>query len=845
MLYYAVVGLIAAADLLIVNYDILFQRDDRQSIPAIGIYKKLLYGILLYYITDIMWGILDSYHIVSWLYFDTVIYYIAMALDVMLWTQYVVKYLAVENIFGRILFYTGQIFFVAVVAVTALNFFTPILFWFDASDTYQAGLARHIQLSFQIVLLLLTSAYALRAMMQVDSAVKIRYRAIFLFGLVVGLMLLIQLQYPLLPLYTIGFMLGTNLIHTFVFKGELERYRQVVRESMQKAEAQEKVSQAKNEFLSTMSHEIRTPINTILGMNEVILRECNDDNIIRYSENVKTAGNMLLGIINDILDFSKIESGKIEIIPVKYNLLSLLNDLVNMVQKRANDKGLDITLDFDKNTPKWLWGDEVRIKQVILNILTNAVKYTEKGSVTFSVGFKRIERSPDQIWLCVSVKDTGIGIRPEDIDRLFLKFERVEEMRNRNVEGTGLGLPITKKLLELMGTSLQVESIYGEGSNFFFKLEQKVIDWEPLGDWESRIHSMSLGHQKYHERFTAPKAAILVVDDNPMNLMVFKSLLKQTKVQIDTADGGYDGLSLAKDKKYDVIFLDHMMPEMDGIETLQEMRAEAGGRNITTPVICLTANAISGAREKYIEAGFSDYLTKPVDSGRLEDMLISYLPKDKVETVQEEGTNKKSETEKLTDIPKILAPLQGQEWIDLHIGIQNSGDVDSYLPLLQIFYESLDERAVEIEGYYNAGNIKDYTTKVHALKSSARLIGAMEFGEEAQVLENAGKAGDQVYIHEHHEAFMAKYRSFKEPLAEVFVEPEEDKPEADMGFLEGVYEDIRLAAAENDMDTLEDIFTDMEEYSMPEPEQERWERLKAAVEQQNLADIANILNNNP
>ncbi|WP_051533441.1 ATP-binding protein [Anaerovibrio sp. RM50] len=843
MFYYALIGLIAAADLLIVNYDILFNRDERQSIPALGTYKKLLYGILLYYTTDIMWGILDSNHMVSWLYFDTVIYYIAMALDVMLWTQYVVKYLAAENIFGRIMSYTGQIFFVVVVAVTAVNFFNPILFWFDDSGTYQAGLARHIQLAFQIVLLFLTSAYAFKAMMQADSAAKIRYRAIFLFGLVVGFMLLIQLQYPLLPLYSIGFMMGTKLIHTFVFKGELERYRQGMLESMQKVEAQEKVSQAKSEFLSNMSHEIRTPINTILGMNEVILRECNDENIINYSENVKIAGNMLLGLVNDILDFSKIESGKIEIISDEYDLSVVLNDVVNMVKQRADEKGLEISLDFDQDIPRVLWGDEVRIRQILSNLLTNAVKYTEKGSVTFSVGFKAVENDEDKVLLCVSVKDTGIGIKPEDMDRLFLKFERMDKRRNRNVEGSGLGLSITQKLLELMGTTLQVESIYGEGSNFFFQLEQNVIDWEPLGDWESYARTLALEHRNYRERFTAPEATILVVDDNPMNLMVFKSLLKQTKVQIDMANDGYEAFSLAKDKKYDMVFLDHMMPGMDGIETLHEMRAEMGGLNIATPIICLTANAIAGAREEYLAAGFTDYLSKPVNSVKLEDMLLAYLPTEKIHEISdEENIWDNTAPAENTEIPEKLAPLQDQDWIDISLGIQNSGDLEAYMPLLEIFYESMDEKANEIEEYYQSGNIKDYTIKVHALKSSARLIGATDFGEEAQKLENAGKAEDMEYIRGHHRDFMEKYRSFKEPLGEVFATQEaEDKPLADAELLEGVIEEIRAAAEDMDGDRLEDIFAEMEEYKIPEAQAELYNKLKAATAQLDYEGILKLL----
>ena len=592
----------------------------------------------------------------------------------------------------------------------------------------------------------------------------------------------------------------------------------------------EKASQAKSEFVSNMSHEIRTPINAILGMNEVILRECEDDKILAYSENVRVAGNTLLGLVNDILDFSKIEAGKIEIIPVEYDLSSTLNDLVNMIHVRADGKGLDLIVDFDPETPKQLCGDEVRIKQVITNILTNAVKYTEKGSVNFSVGFERVEEEPDSVLLCVSVADTGIGIKPEDMGKLFSKFERIEEKRNRNVEGTGLGMTITKRLLEKMDSSLQVESTYGVGSTFSFVLRQRVVQWEPLGDYTVSHHdAMMKKRKKYHEKFTAPEAQVLVVDDNPMNLMVFKSLLKQTKVKIDTANDGDEALSLMQGKKFDLIFLDHMMPKKDGIETLQELRGQIGGPNLNTPAICLTANAIAGAREQYIEAGFDEYLTKPIDSGKLEDALLAFLPKEKIEAASAEESE--AEETKPVEISEILAPLREQEWIDLSLGIQNSGGAEAYLPLLKIFSESIKGTAEEIDGHYAAEDWKNYTIKVHALKSSARLIGAAAFGEEAQLLENAGKSGDIEYIRGHHEAFMAKYRSFAAPLSEVFTETdtEEEKPEADAELMEGVFEEIRLAAEDMDGDRLEDIVAEMEAYRIPEAQAELYGKLKEAT----------------
>ena len=391
--------------------------------------------------------------------------------------------------------------------------------------------------------------------------------------------------------------------------------------------AAEAANKSKSQFLSNMSHEIRTPINAILGMNEMILREESNSTILEYAENIRTAGNTLLGLVNDILDFSKIEAGKMEIIPVEYALSSLLNDLVNMIQSRADKKGLKFQINADKNLPSELFGDEIRIKQIATNILTNAVKYTEKGSVTLTVTFKEI--SDNTIKLCFSVKDTGIGIKPEDIKKLFSAFERIEEKRNRAIEGTGLGMNITQRLLNMMNSQLDVHSVYGEGSEFSFEVEQKVINWHALGNFEESFRNALSQHKKYREKFTAPNAKILVVDDTVMNLTVVKGLLKQTKIQIDTAESGYEALKLIAQNKYDILFLDHRMPGIDGIETLHRMKELAGNLNKNTPTISLTANAISGARKMYIDAGFNDYLTKPIDSEqcRLKKFKLSPMMK--------------------------------------------------------------------------------------------------------------------------------------------------------------------------------------------------------------------------
>ena len=416
------------------------------------------------------------------------------------------------------------------------------------------------------------------------------------------------------------------------------------------AEAANQANEAKSLFLSTMSHDIRTPMNAIIGMNEMILRDSREDDTRMYAENIRTAGNTLLGIINDILDFSKIEAGKMEIIDVDYNIASLLNDLVNMVQRKAEEKGLTFELDVDSKIPSVLHGDELRIKQVITNILSNAVKYTKEGGIVFAVSASKCRTEEDSVILHVSIRDTGIGIKPEDLDKLFVAFERIEEKKNRNIEGTGLGMAIAQNFLSLMGSKIQVESQYGKGSVFSFDLKQKVADWEPLGAFDAAFKRYLSERKQYTSNFTAPKARILVVDDTQMNLKVFVSLLGKTKIQIDTAESGDAGIELFHKKTYDLIFLDHMMPNKDGIETLQEMKACLDTPNRKTPVICLTANAVSGMREMYIEAGFDDYLTKPIDTERLEAMLLRYLPTDLVEKAVDDMPEVKQQSDAVQSI---------------------------------------------------------------------------------------------------------------------------------------------------------------------------------------------------
>lgn len=388
-------------------------------------------------------------------------------------------------------------------------------------------------------------------------------------------------------------------------------------------EEAEQANLAKSKFLANMSHEIRTPINTIMGMNELILREDVSDYVRSYSSDIERASKTLLSIINDILDFSKIESGKMSIIPQEYETAKTLIDLTKMLQVKANEKSLKTEIHIDEKIPKTLKGDAVRINQIVLNILSNAVKYTDEGTITFTV--KILNQTPDYVDLEFSVQDTGIGIRPEDRDKLFQTFQRLDEKRNATIQGTGLGLSITRQLLLLMDSDLQLESEYQKGSRFFFQLHQEIIDAAPIGNITAPNSEALAPTKVFKPTLRCPNARILVIDDTALNLAVVKGLLRPTKVQLDTGKSGAECLELIKKNHYDIIFLDHMMPEMDGIETLKNIQStEHLCKDV--PVLILTANAIIGAKEMYLEQGFVDYLSKPVSGMDLEKCLSTYLP---------------------------------------------------------------------------------------------------------------------------------------------------------------------------------------------------------------------------
>ncbi len=522
-------------------------------------------------------------------------------------------------------------------------------------------------------------------------------------------------------------------------------------------------SESKARFLANMSHEIRTPINAVLGMDEMILRESMQENITEYAQDIQSAGRSLLSLINDILDFSRIDSGKLEIVPVEYELSSLINDCYNMIFLRAKEKNLKFEIENDPAVPGRLYGDEVRIRQIIINLLTNAVKYTRQGMIKLSVHGEWIDEK--RILLKIAVADTGIGITKENQEKLFASFQRVEEDRNRNIEGTGLGLAITKQLVELMNGKVWVESEYERGSVFYVELPQGIVSEKQLGNFSVNYMSSSDDGASVSQSFRAPKGRILVVDDVPMNLKVMKGLLRHTGLQIDTAQSGKECIELICRKRYHIIFLDHMMPEMDGIETLHYMKKINDQLNQDTPVVMLTANAIMGAKEAYLEEGFCDYLSKPIREKELEEMILKYLPAELVKKTakrsEDEEKNLRRDQEKGPEKAPWKVPLnnslEGLTALDTAAGLREcEGDREYYLEVLTAYLEN--DRSNALKVLYERQDWTNYRIQVNALKSTSRSVGALKLADHAEQLEHAVKEGNIAYIHEHHGAVLQEYR---------------------------------------------------------------------------------------
>lgn len=533
----------------------------------------------------------------------------------------------------------------------------------------------------------------------------------------------------------------------------------------QKAEEAETAANSKSAFLANISHEIRTPLNAILGMNELVLRESRQPHIKEYAMYIKNSGKSLLTIISDILDLSKIESGKVYLVNENYSLSSLVEDVERSIQKRIMEKGLELKIYVEPELHENLKGDEVRIKQIIMNLLTNAVKYTEKGEVRLYITGTVVENKQD---LTIEVSDTGIGMRSEDMGKLFTNFERLDLKRNRSVEGTGLGLPITKNLLVAMGGDITVSSVYGEGSTFTATVGQEIVNEEQIGDYRKK-YKEKLHHEVcYHESFHAEDARILVVDDNEVNLKIVVGLAKNTKLQIDTALSAAEGLKLIRQHSYQLLLIDHMMPEMDGIEMLQHVKTMDGGIYKDIPAVAITANALSGAKQTYLDAGFCGYLSKPIDPERFEQIIKDNLPQEYV-TECEDGNGDTATEGQETD--GTSDPKQAEEWSIPGIDIAKAlsyigGSRELYISLLQTYLDGSEERIRKLEECKNKEDIFNYDITIHGLKGISASIGADSMAVAAAGLEEACKDPQtaMTYIQMNHDQAVSRYRELLEQI---------------------------------------------------------------------------------
>lgn len=636
-----------------------------------------------------------------------------------------------------------------------------------------------------------------------------RFVAIGMFGICVAAFAQILIYFHKPDLFN-GVILALGLIFLLGFStiSTIHEIMEMEREKQQALLA----SESKGRFLAQMSHEIRTPIHAVLGMDAMILRESSEPSIREYALDIKNAGQTLLSLINDILDISKIESGKLEILPARYDLSSLIYDVMNMMKMRAKDKGLELKLFIDPEIPSGLWGDDVRIRQILVNLISNAVKYTEAGSVVLSVEAVVHEDTAD---LTFRVQDTGIGIRQSDIEKLCQEFERIEEQRNRKVEGTGLGMNITTKLLELMGSSLQVESVYGEGSVFSFTLEQKIMSREPVGDLEQRIKDQAASYA-YQVLFTAPEARLLVVDDNAVNRRVFAKLLKATQIRVDEASGGEECLELVRKNAYDLIFLDHMMPDLDGITVLHKMREWEDYPSRSAPVVALTANAVTGAREMYLNEGFEGFLSKPVNPEKMEKLIMEFLPKDKVIPGGAAPVSSAEET--------VWPDLEGIDW---NYAQMYCRDVAIRKDTVNQFYQTLDIEAAKLEHFLELWEESDETDrealdqfriKAHSMKNSAAMIGAVSLSGVAKMLEYAARDGKTDVVAKITPVFLQEWRHMKavlKPITEL-EKADDIKERPDPEWIKELLRLLRSAVEDMDVDAADEIIRQLKHVSLPE-----------------------------
>lgn len=597
----------------------------------------------------------------------------------------------------------------------------------------------------------------------------------------------------------------------------------------------EDANRAKTNFVSNMSHEIRTPMNSIVGITEILLRSRHSPKEQEYLLNIQSSGRVLLTIINDVLDCSKMEAGKMQLFDEPYDTCSLFHDLRISMENRIGHFGLELIYDIDQDIPCKLKGDMGRIRQVIINLVNNAIKYTEKGSVRFSVHVR--QKNTDKVMLYYEVADTGIGIRKEDQKILFDAFQRVEMDRNRYVEGTGLGLTISQNLVNMMGGVIEVESEYGKGSRFFFTIEQTIIDPTPVSAVNYNGQKDNVTEKEAECLFIAPEAHILLVDDNELNLVVAKELLKPLRMQIDTAENGLQAVKMVRGSQYDLVLMDHMMPVMDGIEAAKAIRALPEDKYQKLPIIALTANAMVDARKEFLNAGMNGFVAKPIDFARICNQLKLWLPKDLVRDVPKEEA-KKLLADDLSD--REIQPEDPQMGFSFEEGVKHCGSKAALMKTIRIFYRTIDSKANKIEQCLKEGLISDYVIEIHALKSSALLIGAVPLSEAAKELEDYGKQGKTEVLEEKTPDVLTMYRDLKNILRPYAEKEEDAKKEFSDGEWITALQQIHQCIEQFDLDGVDQIMEQLEEYQVPECIRESMDPLRVYVADVSMEEIMEL-----
>lgn len=603
----------------------------------------------------------------------------------------------------------------------------------------------------------------------------------------------------------------------------------------------EQANHAKDDFLAHMSHEIRTPINGILGLNEMILRKTKEEETRSYALDVKSATDTLYKLINDILDFSRIASGKMEIIMTEYETVGLLRDIRNMLFNKAEGKGLKFLYEISPDLPKTLLGDDIRIKQVLINLINNGIKYTKKGSICLRVWG---EKQGESQLIHYEVRDTGVGIKEEEMSKVFEAFERVDKQNTREIEGAGLGMSITTNLLHLMDSEIELESEYGKGSTFSFAILQKVVDATPIGkqNWSQEIKQ---SNYEYQTKIYAPEARILFVDDNAINRKVFRGLLAGIGSKVTDLESGMECLKEIKEKKYDLIFLDHMMPQLDGIETLKRIQREEHFCK-KTPVIALTANAVIGMREKYLEEGFDDFLSKPIIPEQLENMLVRWLPKELQKAVPDKGAQEVSVDEPSENVEdamlkKELAQINQQSVeslpesaeIDWKIGLLHMPEVAMLREIAIDFYKNIDRELELLESLIPNLSEKEcldrYRIEVHALKSTAASIGAMQVSSFARSLEAAAKANNLGRVASLHPIFTETMYELKCVLKELVKDDTGLDKRIELSEITTILQQLQNSLKEREYDAADECMEKIKAYSYEPKTQQKIDQLDLCV----------------